>query len=102
MVHPPIPRWGRRMLSFMASLPRMNKQELQSLTGGALVVRYLEAVRRYDRMPDAQWLRQRLDDTAMEMQTRMELGTLSDALCGLLRHVHDGSRDIHQRSCADS
>jgi hypothetical protein len=38
----------------------------------------------------------------MEMQTRMELGTLSDALCGLLRHVHDGSRDIHQCSCADS
>lgn len=72
------------------------------MKGGELVVRYIECVRRYERMPDAQWLRQRLDDTGNEMHRRMKLGLLSDALCGIYRHVRDGARDIHQCDCSAS
>lgn len=68
------------------TIPRMTEDELRRMTGGRLVVRYLECVRRYERMPDAGWLRQRLDDTSAELGYRMRVGSLSDALCGLVSH----------------
>jgi len=82
------------------TIPRLTSTELSELSGGALLVRYMECVRRYDRMPEAGWLRQRLDETGAELLLRHRLGTLSPALCGVLRHVHDGHRQVQHCVCA--
>jgi hypothetical protein len=68
------------------TIPRLTPDELRRLSGGRLVVRYIECVGRLERLPDAGWLRQRLDDTGQELSARMATGTLSEALCGLVSH----------------
>lgn len=60
------------------------------MKGGELVVCYLECVRRHERMPNAGWLRQRLDDYGDELYRRMLCGSLGDVLCGLLTHQYPG------------
>lgn len=90
-------RWDPRCMN--TTIPRLDPDQIKQVSGGVLVVRYVECVRRLERMPDARWLYKRATEYGDELYRRMRLGLLSDQLCGLV--VHNWPGPWGSPSCCD-
>jgi hypothetical protein len=83
-------------------LPRYTTEQIKLMPNGALLIRVMEAARRLERMPHAQWLQERYHQAADEFLYRRQLGRVSPGLCGIADHILRPYGGIHPCDCEDT